>query len=672
LADDLAAAAGGCARQETGEAQDSYPLTVEQILQNSSSEPPKDAADGDAMHEADGNVVVEGQAGTDDPHLGVPALEQTTVEGHVAEGSTVPLADTDQENLDQKDYESDFEESVEDQESPDQNNVEERHVEDSPANQESPDQKDMGGHPVEESPADQENLDQKDLKEANADQTSTNLEGLDQNEMEETNVEQTSTNLEGLDQNEMEQTNVEQTSIDQIAEDQLLDDQPGAEILAESGAVTEPPAEGESPEDASPTAESAAVDLMEDQSVTDGLCMYPCPEDVDGEGQPITDHLTLESIGVAEHADPASLDDLRTGQAMQETLLIEQPFLDHMPLAATEHIIDVTSDGDPCGFTGDQASHCGDAASPAHESVTMSSADEAPRRVEAWSEDPGHPSHAHDGVPVRRASGPSSPTDQLPALVGPDGQPLRSSAKAQGQASNPRRPSTDQRKDWGTSWSPGFPTDRQLARKVDSMLRDHEETRFRSQNRTAASKPGKSGNEKGHEASARKPEAGAADSPASGGTRRAQASAGDSPASGATRRSQAASGRAGTRPRHASTAGTMLPSLGASSSSPGLAQSEGRPPKKKKCEPAKVRHEDGRFTLRGVRSTSDLERYAKGVDLQSRKGIEVRAAFKTMRTTQHSAVVQETWSALYSLQASERSFDDWYASAKDGARYRFR
>jgi hypothetical protein len=85
----------------------------------------------------------------------------------------------------------------------------------------------------------------------------------------------------------------------------------------------------------------------------------------------------------------------------------------------------------------------------------------------------------------------------------------------------------------------------------------------------------------------------------------------------------------------------------------------------KRHEPAKARVcADGRAMLRGVRSTSDLEKYASDVPLLSRSGAQTRLAFKALRSNQQASVLNSTWSAFHSLKASEQDFDGWFASAK--------
>uniref|UniRef100_A0A7S4SI68 Uncharacterized protein n=1 Tax=Alexandrium monilatum TaxID=311494 RepID=A0A7S4SI68_9DINO len=279
------------------------------------------------------------------------------------------------------------------------------------------------------------------------------------------------------------------------------------------------------------------------------------------------------------------------------------------------------------------------------------------------------------GVTPKRAAGrhdtPASPADQLPVLARPDGQLFRGAVQVQGRSGSSRRSPIDHdRQEWGAPWSPSFPTERQIARRVDSMLREHE--RVRMQARGVSGRPGASGGEQGREREAAAAQRAAADAgPGAGAMGAGSVRAGSASAAGDWR---PAGATAAPRPAKGGIAaaggGSSLPSL-VPSAGLGCAPArpaEGRQPRRRH-EPAKIRHSDGRVTLRGVRSTSDLDRYAKGVNLQSRRGIEVRAAFKTMRSSQHAAVAQDTWNALYSLQASERPFDEWYASAKGGARF---
>jgi hypothetical protein len=90
----------------------------------------------------------------------------------------------------------------------------------------------------------------------------------------------------------------------------------------------------------------------------------------------------------------------------------------------------------------------------------------------------------------------------------------------------------------------------------------------------------------------------------------------------------------------------------------------------KRHEPAKVRCcADGRAMLRGVHSTSDFEKYASEVPLLSRSGANTRIAFKAMRANQQAQIQNSTWTAFHSLKASEQSFDQWFASAKQGQSY---
>eukprot|EP00933_Yihiella_yeosuensis_P035582 TRINITY_DN29170_c2_g1_i1.p1 TRINITY_DN29170_c2_g1~~TRINITY_DN29170_c2_g1_i1.p1 ORF type:complete len:319 (-),score=59.65 TRINITY_DN29170_c2_g1_i1:172-1128(-) len=113
---------------------------------------------------------------------------------------------------------------------------------------------------------------------------------------------------------------------------------------------------------------------------------------------------------------------------------------------------------------------------------------------------------------------------------------------------------------------------------------------------------------------------------------------------------------------------TRLPPWGCSnhaSSSPMLGGAEG---KKKKYEPAKVVGADGKVRLRGVRSTSDINRYTKDIDPYSRKGWEVREAFKQMRSSEHARTATTTWSALRSWYSTDKPLDEWYSTTKGGIR----
>merc|ERR1711920_953255 len=70
--------------------------------------------------------------------------------------------------------------------------------------------------------------------------------------------------------------------------------------------------------------------------------------------------------------------------------------------------------------------------------------------------------------------------------------------------------------------------------------------------------------------------------------------------------------------------------------------------------------QEDRFKRHGVSSTTDLERYAKGVNLLSREGIERRAAFKTMKAHQRDKILTKAWSAVYNVQTSKQPFAEWY------------
>merc|ERR1712032_762065 len=90
-------------------------------------------------------------------------------------------------------------------------------------------------------------------------------------------------------------------------------------------------------------------------------------------------------------------------------------------------------------------------------------------------------------------------------------------------------------------------------------------------------------------------------------------------------------------------------------------------------DPAKDgRHSDGRFRLKGVHSTSDIQRYTREVDSHSRKDWQLQEAYKAKRLAEHRAVAENTWNALHSFRASELPFNDWYKNVKSGKTYKSR
>lgn len=93
--------------------------------------------------------------------------------------------------------------------------------------------------------------------------------------------------------------------------------------------------------------------------------------------------------------------------------------------------------------------------------------------------------------------------------------------------------------------------------------------------------------------------------------------------------------------------------------SPGMMLPPGR-----RFDPAKVLGADGKVRLMGVSSTSDIARFTKGIDLYSRRGWELREAFKMMRSEQHACTSTTTWQALKKWRASEKPFEEWYEGAR--------
>lgn len=213
-------------------------------------------------------------------------------------------------------------------------------------------------------------------------------------------------------------------------------------------------------------------------------------------------------------------------------------------------------------------------------------------------------------------------------------------------------PIDNRQRPWGTSWSPGFPTDRQLVCEVDALLRERERMRIKV--------------------------------PALGAVYGKDISQGDgifvdsNCGSHETSVVGVSRGKAHWNPRTSIAQATGMPAVGGSGSSctlPGLSQSFSTP----SCAQSRRHHDlprfhcnDGQVKLQGVHSTGDLNRYAKGIDVYSREGFEVRKAFKSMRSSEHAMAARSTWKAFHSFQASELSFEDWYATAKFRARYQFR
>lgn len=93
--------------------------------------------------------------------------------------------------------------------------------------------------------------------------------------------------------------------------------------------------------------------------------------------------------------------------------------------------------------------------------------------------------------------------------------------------------------------------------------------------------------------------------------------------------------------------------------------------KRERYEPAKVVDASGRTTLRGVRSVSEIQMFQQDVNPYSRKSFEVRQAFKNKRAAQHRATAAATWNAFNQFAASDMTFSGWLDTAKKGARYSY-
>lgn len=194
---------------------------------------------------------------------------------------------------------------------------------------------------------------------------------------------------------------------------------------------------------------------------------------------------------------------------------------------------------------------------------------------------------------------------------------------------------------WGTSWSPKYPTQRQLTREMDKLFWEHENTHGKK--------------------------CAPADFSSRDTARRASVS------KQATVRKAMAARKSSTSSSFLSLEGqermveTVDPMTQSSSSLLRTTQSSSTPTlrqlalKKRRPDPAKIVAEDGSFRLRGVAAVSDVQRYMQGVQAHTKQNWEIRGAYKNMRAEQHSAVIMKTWSALHSWSASEKPFDTWYA-----------
>eukprot|EP00448_Togula_jolla_P009882 CAMPEP_0170602916 /NCGR_PEP_ID=MMETSP0224-20130122/18643_1 /TAXON_ID=285029 /ORGANISM="Togula jolla, Strain CCCM 725" /LENGTH=236 /DNA_ID=CAMNT_0010927781 /DNA_START=66 /DNA_END=773 /DNA_ORIENTATION=+ len=204
------------------------------------------------------------------------------------------------------------------------------------------------------------------------------------------------------------------------------------------------------------------------------------------------------------------------------------------------------------------------------------------------------------------------------------------------------------RRNWGKSWSPNYPTTQQLVQEADFLRRKFDEGADRPSRRRAA----RAACEQAFGDSPREATRAKASRFSSNGKAASSAEEGNSqetmPSEGTRRTplrprqdprpevSPARSQPPATPSRLDMTAtlrsqstATVLPATG--------------PRRVRNNEPAKVIGPDGRIVLRGVRSTSDLKRYADGIDLHSRRGWEIRESFKAMRSTQHGAAAVSTW-----------------------------
>jgi hypothetical protein len=270
---------------------------------------------------------------------------------------------------------------------------------------------------------------------------------------------------------------------------------------------------------------------------------------------------------------------------------------------------------------------------------------------------------------IVKAHKPSDDTELVDSEHGDDARIAQAVAtvaatKALASSQPEEKPEKDPKfPNWGgVSWSPIFPTDRQLVSKVDQLWHENQKLRAKRSNDLPPSL-------------AERRDAARAFQAATDGLRKqiAQKTVARRDASllDISEAVPADQATVGTQPREArcSTLEPLPPDRNGSPPASSCYAAATSTCRKRRHDPAKIYNENGSFRLRGVKSTSDIARFTSGIEPHSRRNWEVRGAFKLMRAEQHSATVTKTWSALQSWCASERPFDQWYANAKKGVKY---
>lgn len=94
--------------------------------------------------------------------------------------------------------------------------------------------------------------------------------------------------------------------------------------------------------------------------------------------------------------------------------------------------------------------------------------------------------------------------------------------------------------------------------------------------------------------------------------------------------------------------------------------------KPERYEPAKVVDSNGKKVLRGVKPVSDIRAFSQEVQPYSKRAAEARLAFKYKRMHEQRATVGSAWNALHQFLASDQPLKEWEVSARKGVRYEWR
>lgn len=206
--------------------------------------------------------------------------------------------------------------------------------------------------------------------------------------------------------------------------------------------------------------------------------------------------------------------------------------------------------------------------------------------------------------------------------------------------------STHRRDRWGETWSPNFPTEKQLCHHASLLWEENSNIR-REMKAANASKlrAERAEGAEGAGAGARSPSAEAT----AGAVKEARSAQPPRRPADGPNHSQVTAGEAVSE--------RILPSV---------------QPGRRRYEPAKVYRDGSRIGLRGVKSTSDVARFTKGFDMYGRKGWEYRKAFKLGQQYTFAHPSRETMRALWSFECSELPFQEWFENVTErGRKYHY-